>query len=232
MGESFQGYTRFQDFKNFCTYIKYREKCLFTIWKPRFQDSWILELSPCNCSRYLHQNHLRITLYLFVVSHIYFVTIRYCHMCWQTRNCNSLRLNKKSVCLSVCPISTRDTAFSLRTDMGRGLIWGMVWKLPYHKLFIIHFSLWQVCLLDIVCGVKGKTAECSECGGDCFFARAKKPYPPPDLVIWDFCSGKKAVTHVTHRHTFCAPQEWYVLESHVSITYAKWTYFLVSVSTC
>ena len=27
--------------------------------------------------------------------------------------------------------------------------------------------------------------------------------------------------HVTHYHNCCAPQEWYVLESHVSITYAN-----------
>ena len=40
----------------------------------------------------------------------------------------------------------------------------MIWKLPYHNLFIIHFSFWQVWLFDIVCSVKCKTAECFECG--------------------------------------------------------------------
>ena len=29
------------------------------------------------------------------------------------------------------------------------LIWGMIWKLPYHNLCIIHFSFWQVCLFDM-----------------------------------------------------------------------------------
>ena len=63
-----------------------------------------------------------------------------------------------------------------------------------------------------------------------FFTWAKKLYHPRDPVIWVFCPGKKKrITHVTHYHTFCAPQEWYVLGSHVSITYAKWTYFLVNV---
>ena len=68
------------------------------------------------------------------------------------------------------------------------------------------------------------TAECSECDDRFFFfAPAKKPFHPRDLVIWGFCSGKKKsrITHVAHYHTFCASQEWYVLESHVSITYAK-----------
>ena len=63
----------------------------------------------------------------------------------------------------------------------------------------------------------------------CFFVRVKKLYHPHDLVIWVFLPGQKCcITHVTHYHTFCAPQEWYVLESHVSITYTKWTYFLVN----
>ena len=42
--ESFQSYSWFQDFKIFGLYIKYRENCLFRIWKSRFKDSWILEL--------------------------------------------------------------------------------------------------------------------------------------------------------------------------------------------
>ena len=29
---------------------------------------------------------------------------------------------------------------------------GPIWKLPYHNLFIIHFSFWQVCLLVLVVG--------------------------------------------------------------------------------
>ena len=160
-------------------------------------------------------------------------------------------------------LSTRDTHISPRAkgstaDMCQGLIWGMIWKLPYHNLFIIHFFFfffffWQVCLFDVVCWVKDKTSECCECDDMGFYARAKKPYQPHDLVICFvvvFSPGKKAVSptwpgdmfcccflsrqksriiHVTHYHTFCAPQGWYELESHVSITYAKWTYFLVNV---
>ena len=43
------------------------------------------------------------------------------------------------------PISTRDThidprALARGSDMGRGLIWGMVWKTSYHILFIIYFN--------------------------------------------------------------------------------------------
>ena len=81
--------------------------------------------------------------------------------------------------------------------MGVSVDMEYVSKLPYHNLFIIHFSFWQVCLFDIVCEVKGKTAECSECGDMGFlswqksrithvtwwyelFARAKKPYHPRD----------------------------------------------------
>ena len=100
------------------------------------------------------------------------------------------------------PMSTRDThisprAVGPRVDMGQGLIWGMVWKLPYHDLFIKHFSFWQVCLLDIVCGVKARTPNVLIlffvffCPGKTgvspmlpsetvFFARTKKPYHPRD----------------------------------------------------
>ena len=115
----------------------------------------------------------------------------------------------------------------------------MIWKLPYHNLFIIYFSVWQVCLFDIVYGFKGKTAECPEWDGTYvfffffffffFFARANSCITH---VTWwyAFLPGQKSsITHVTNYHTFCAPQEWYVLESHVSITYAKWTCFLVNV---
>ena len=59
-------------------------------------------------------------------------------------------------------------------------------------------------LFDNVCGVKAKTAEGSECG---------------DIGFWP--GQKSHITHVTNYHTFCAPQERCVLESHVSITYAK-----------
>ena len=124
------------------------------------------------------------------------------------------------------PVSTRDThinprAKHPRANMGLGLIWGMIWKLPYHNLFIIHFSFWQVCLFDIVCGVKGKTAECSECGDMGFL--------PVQKSRITHLTQKSSITHMIHYHTFCAPQEWYVLDSHFSITYAKWTYFLVNV---
>ena len=147
------------------------------------------------------------------------------------------------------PISTRDTHISLRADMGVSG-WYRVWYENCHIIIYLSyiFSFWQVCLFDIVCGVKGKTTDCSECGDMGFYLpEQKKLYHPPDLVIWFFCLGKNAVspmwsgdmgflplqksciTHMTHFHTFCTPQEWYVLESRVSTTYAKWTYFLVNV---
>ena len=89
------------------------------------------------------------------------------------------------------PISTRDTHIP-RADMGQGLIWGMIWKLAYHNLFIIHFSFWQVCLFDIVCGVKGKTTECSECGDMGFLPRQKKPYHHMTWWYGFFAQAKKS----------------------------------------
>ena len=47
-GWKFSGLFLISGFQDFCSYIKYRENCLFRIWKSRFQDSWILELSPMN----------------------------------------------------------------------------------------------------------------------------------------------------------------------------------------
>ena len=70
--------------------------------------------------------------------------------------------------------------------------------------------------------VKSKTARCSECGDTGFFGWKKKAVSP----TWPGDMGflpvqKRCITNVTHYHTFCTPQEWYVLESHVSITYAN-----------
>ena len=113
--------------------------------------------------------------------------------------------------------------------MGLWLIWGVAWQLSYHNLCIIHFSLRQVCLFDIVCGVKGKTTECSECGDMFFFCLRKKPYHPRDLVLRVFCRGKKPYHPRDPLSRLLCSKEWYVIESHVSITYAKWTYFLVNV---
>ena len=36
-------------------------------------------------------------------------------------------------------ISTRDAHINPRANMGRGLIWYVIWKMPYHNLFIIYF---------------------------------------------------------------------------------------------
>ena len=131
--------------------------------------------------------------------------------------------------------------------MVQGLIWGMIWKLPYHNLFLIHFSFWQICLFDTICGVKGKTAECSECGDMgflpeeyiyyFFFCPGKKaisPTWPGDMFFFCFfffffCLCKKPYHPRDNYHTFSVPQEWYVLESHACITYSNWTYFLVNV---
>ena len=96
-------------------------------------------------------------------------------------------------------------------------------KIAKHNLFIIHFCFGQVYLFDIVCGVKGKTAECSECGDMGFLPAQKKPYHPCDMCFLP--TQKSRITHVTHYHTFCTPQEWHMLESHVSITYAKMNIF-------
>ena len=62
------------------------------------------------------------------------------------------------------------------------------------SIYHTFFSLRQVCLCDIVCGVKVQTDECSECGDMGFLPRQKMPYPSRDLVIWVFCPGKKAVS--------------------------------------
>ena len=58
------------------------------------------------------------------------------------------------------PISNWETYISRRAfgplaDMCWGLMWGMIWKLPYQNLFIIYFSFWQVNLVDIVSSVAG-----------------------------------------------------------------------------
>ena len=58
---------------------------------------------------------------------------------------------------------------------------------------------------------------------------AKSKARPPIWWYGFLAQAKSSTTHVSHYHTFCAPQEWYVLESHVSIRYAKLTYFLVNV---
>ena len=92
------------------------------------------------------------------------------------------------------PISSRDTHISPRADMSRGW-YGVGYENCHIIIYLSYiFSFWEVCLIDIVCGVKGKTAECSECGDMFFFARAKKPYHPRDLEIWVFCPCKKAVS--------------------------------------
>ena len=99
----------------------------------------------------------------------------------------------------------------MRSDMGRGLIWGMVWKLPYYNLFIIHFLSDKFAYFDIVCGVKRSKVRPPSAPNVVirffffflffflllfFFARAKKPYHPRDLVIWVFITGKKAVSPI------------------------------------
>ena len=95
-----------------------------------------------------------------------------------------------------------------------GLIWGMMWKLPYHNIFIIHFSFWQVYLCDIVCGVKGKTAESSECSDLGFLPWQKSRITHVTGWYVFFCPGKKSsITHMTHYHTFCTAQEWYCLKA-------------------
>ena len=136
------------------------------------------------------------------------------------------------------PISIRDTHISLRAesprlDIGRNLIWGMIIKLPYHNQFIIHFFLtylpiwyrmWsqrqdrrvlRIVWYRIFCPGKKK--------------RRKKNVSPTwsgDMFLFFvfFCPSKKAVSHTGPIITTFA-----LIESHVSITYAKWTYFLVNV---
>ena len=95
-------------------------------------------------------------------------------------------------------ISTWDTHISPRTkgpsaDMGQGLILSMVWKLPYHNLFIIHFSFWQVYLFDIICSQR-QDLRVLWMWWYGFLAQAKKPYHPCDLAIWVFCLCKNAVS--------------------------------------
>ena len=112
--------------------------------------------------------------------------------------------------------------------MGRGLIWVMIWKLPYHNLFIIHFSFWQDRMRS-----QRQDRRVLRMWWYGFFTRAKKAVSPTLPGDMGFLPGQKSrITHVTHYHTFCAPQQWYVLESHVSITYAKWAYFLVNIWQC
>ena len=133
------------------------------------------------------------------------------------------------------PISTQDShtrsrAFGPRPDVGV-LGWYGVWcENCYRYIYLSYIFLSDkfACLIS-------------------YAASKARPPSAPNVVIWGFCLGKKAVsptwpgyigllpeqksriTHVTHYHTFCPPQEWYVLESRVSITYAKWIYFPVNV---
>ena len=91
--------------------------------------------------------------------------------------------------------------------------WYGVW---YENCHIIIYSSYLFFLTNLPiwyrCGVKGKTVECSECGDKGFLH-----------------GQRRRITHVTYYHTIGVPQEWYALENHVSITYAKWTHFLVNV---
>ena len=66
-------------------------------------------------------------------------------------------------------ISTRDNHISPRADMGRGLRLGMMWKchITICLSYIFHFD--RFAYLIIVCGVNGKTVECSVCGDVFFF---------------------------------------------------------------
>ena len=110
--------------------------------------------------------------------------------------------------------------------------WYGVWYENCHIITYLSYivSFWQVRLFDIVCGVKGKTAECSECVDMGMFARVKKPYHTRDLVIWVFARAKKPYHPCDPlSHLLRSTRVIYVLESHVSITYAKWKYFLVNV---
>ena len=169
----------------------------------------------CTCLQYLN---LR---WILGVSKIYtpFASFYY----WPFLGGGSINRDYDMAIFISFPISTRDTYISPsaegpRADMCRGLISGMIWKLPYHNLFIIHFSFWQICLSNIVCGVKSKTVECSQCGDMGFLPGQKIRITHVTWWYGFFGGQKRRITHVTHHHTFCAPQEWYVLESHVRIT--------------
>ena len=46
------------------------------------------------------------------------------------------------------PISTRDAHISPRANMGRGLIWHVMWKMPYNNLYLLFaFLLFLFCFL-------------------------------------------------------------------------------------
>ena len=135
------------------------------------------------------------------------------------------------------PISTRDTHISPmaeghRADMGVSGWYGVWYENRYiiiylsYIFFLTRLPIWYRLQSQRQCR---RVLSMRWYG---FFARAKKPYHPRYLVTWwygFFARTKKPFTHVIHYHAFCAPQEGYVLESHVSITYTKWTYFLVNV---
>ena len=75
-----------------------------------------------------------------------------------------------------------------------------IWWLLYGNFHIViylsymFFSFWQVCLFDVVRGVKGKTAECSECGDMGFLPGQKSRITHVTWWYGFICSGKKAVS--------------------------------------
>ena len=130
-----------------------------------------------------------------------------------------------------CPISP-ETPISARMPKARGLDWYGIWYENCHIIIYLSYIFLSDKFTHLISYAESKA----------------RPPSAPNEVIRVFCPGKTAVspmwpghmgfflpgqksriTNATHSQTFCAPQEWYVLESHASITYAKWTYFLVNV---
>ena len=127
------------------------------------------------------------------------------------------------------PILTRDSHISLRAegpraDMGRRLIWYMMWKLPYHNLFIIHFFLLTFAYLISYTESKARLPSAPSVVIWRFCPCKKKQYHPLDLVIccFFFYPGKKAVSptwpiirpFALHKRDMCLKA---MLVSHVQI---------------
>ena len=123
------------------------------------------------------------------------------------------------------PILIWDIHIRLRLK-ARGLTWVEGWYENCHVIIYLSYILLSDKFAYLISYVESK-------------ARKRSAL---NVVIWVFCMGKKAVsptwpgdmffffffffflqkscmTHMTHYHTFSTPQGWYVLESHVSITY-------------
>ena len=119
------------------------------------------------------------------------------------------------------PISTWDTHISPRADA-----WYGVWYENWHIIIYLSYIFLSEKFAYLISYSESKA----------------RPQSAPNVVIWVFCptwpgdmgflpEQKSCITNVIHYHTFLrfTREIRAFIESHVCITYAKWTYFLVNV---